>query len=62
MEGCKELGGMKCKKCDEAYDLVDGVCKMKNCLSWKDGSCEICQQGFNYQAGSCISSKVITVQ
>ena len=51
MEGCKTLTStLQCSECEsKKYLNVKGVCQMKNCLSWKDGDCQICNQGYNYQ-------------
>lgn len=53
---------MKCNKCNTDYDLVDGICLMKNCLIWKDGSCIICKSGYNYQLGNCVQAKSLLTQ
>lgn len=39
IEGCLDLKSLKCNRCSSEYELIDGACIMKNCQTWKDGSC-----------------------
>jgi hypothetical protein len=32
MEGCTVKSGSSCTTCDSKYDLVNGGCKLKNCM------------------------------
>jgi hypothetical protein len=51
------MNGINCTACSENYDLKNSGCALKNCLSWKDGYCDICNYGYSYMKGQCIQNK-----
>ena len=53
IDGCLTHKDHMCVDCKEDYDLVNGVCKFKNCFDWEEDRCLVCQEGFNVVDGKC---------